>query len=267
MNDPVGEMADPSLPPSVGAVLRAWVDRLREVVGDALYGVRLYGGVALGEFAPRWSDVDVGVALTRGLVPAEVEALALAQVELYERFVVHHESGWSSPQLVEGMCVSADLLRGADGRGRGWQLGAMGVVEVADAGLEPFDRLLLALHGIRILGPRLTVAPPSDRALRAQLRHDLDRLELSARPSSVWMAGMLHWAARSLAYWRDGLILPKGKALAREIGRGGPLTPAFVLGRRLRDEGPAAGAVHEAELRSIFGEAVPRILESLAPHT
>lgn len=262
---PVSLLPD-ALPSPVRAALDAWVGAALGDLGSAMEAVLLTGGIALGEFAPRWSDIDLCVVLTRALTSAEVEKLGRTQVALRSRFVGAGEAGWVSAQFVEGVLVGAHLLGDGSGRGHAWQLEADRVISVVGAGLEPFDRLVLARHAVAVTGALPAIAAPPRAALRAALRRDLDALELGVDRPPAWLAGVLHWGARSLAFWRDGRLLPKGQALDGEIARGGALAPAFAFARQMRNEGPASCTGHAAALRALFGAAAPHLLRALLPH-
>ena len=63
------------------------------------------------------------------------------------------------------------------------------------------------------------------------------------------MTGMLHWAARSLVFWRESLMLSKSAALEHEMAHGSPFAEAFALALKIRREGSAAAAGYHQELK------------------
>ena len=74
-----------------------------------------------------------------------------------------------------------------------------------------------------------------------------------AAQSAIWLAGMLHWAARSLVFWRDGTMLSKSASLEHEIARGSSFADAFQLALQIRREGSAVAARHHSELERYYG--------------
>lgn len=253
------------LPPPVRRVLAQWLGEVLGLFGRHVESVLLFGGVALGEFAPRWSDIDVAAALGRAPDPTEVRRLGEIQSALHDRYVHGAEGGWASEQLVEGVFVLTPMLTSAEGRGPGCEVETDAVRYLEDVSLEPFDRLVIARHALVLLGGPCLVAPPTEEALRAQLRRDLDRLELKGNPTPVWQAGMLHWGARSLRYWRDGVITSKGQALEHEARRGGPLAQAFRFAATCRDDGPSACRSRADEVSAVFEGAKPLLIAALTP--
>jgi hypothetical protein len=65
-----------TLPPDVSALLDALLAGLREALGDNLVGVYLGGSLALGDFDPGTSDVDILVVTERPLWDAEYGAIS-----------------------------------------------------------------------------------------------------------------------------------------------------------------------------------------------
>jgi predicted nucleotidyltransferase len=255
---------DERIPRAARPALAAWVGEMLAILGGDASSVLLLGGLALGDFAPRWSDLDVCVVARR--LPDDRALARLDEVHrrLVGRFVEGGEGGWASSQFVEGVVLLADLLRGARGRGRGVAIHDGRVRAYEAATLEPFDRLVLHGHGIPLVGNAPEVAPPSEADLAGQLRRDLDRFELAGRPSPVRRAALLHWAARSLVFWRDGELVGKSEALAREIRRGDAPAEAFALALACREEGTASAQAAAEPLRRLFDAARPVLLDTLA---
>lgn len=65
---------------------------------------------------------------------------------------------------------------------------------------------------------------------------------------------MLHWAARSLVFWRDGAMLSKSAALEHEIAHGSPFAAAFQTALMVRREGSAVATRYHPELRRYYGQ-------------
>jgi len=218
------------------AALDTWLPVVRRHLGDSLVSAILFGGAALGEFAPRWSDVDVCVAV-REEPPA---ALHRDLRTLAARFVDGGEGGWESGQFVESALVPVEeLVRGGTGR-----LGA-------------FDLHQIARFGRLLEGDPIEVPAPGRDALIAAQREDLRAVESPRTDRPIWLAGTLQHLARALVFWRDGEYVPKSVALEREIAAGSPHRGAFRLALRLRREGSRSCADHLEELRAGFAEAAP----------
>ena len=74
------------------------------------------------------------------------------------------------------------------------------------------------------------------------------------------MAGTLHWIARSIVFWRDGVMASKSGALRREIKRGSPHAGAFALALEIRRR----GARHAEEYRTELSNHLDRTARSSA---
>ncbi len=87
-------------------------------------------------------------------------------------------------------------------------------------------------------------------ALIAQTEQDLAALRnwTASYRSSAWLAGMAHWAARCLIFWRDGKMLAKSAALRHEIDRGSAFADAFQLALMVRTEGRGAAEQYRTQL-------------------
>ncbi|MHC4472724.1 MAG: nucleotidyltransferase domain-containing protein [Planctomycetota bacterium] len=257
-------MIPADLPDPVRKALAAWCSVIEDHLGDRVAATLLHGGMALGEFAPGWSDVDVCVAL-RGEVPGDEAArLGRALADLHDRFVQEGEAGWASGQFVEGPLLLREDLAAppAPPRPR-WVASAEGLVREEGGGLRPFDRYQLARFGRLLSGEPVPVAPPSREDLRVQLREDLRALDEPPPDRPIWLAAMLHWMARSLAFWRDGEFLTKTAALEREIEAGSRFSDAFRLALDLRQRGSAACAAHLDALRAAFRDTAPAVASNL----
>ncbi len=63
--------APPSADPAVNAVLDLLLNAVRDVLGDRLVGLYLYGSLASGDFDSETSDIDF-VAVTSEALPDEL---------------------------------------------------------------------------------------------------------------------------------------------------------------------------------------------------
>jgi hypothetical protein len=239
-------MIPTDLPVTVQRILAFWLPRAERGLQSRALSFSLFGGVALGDFAPRWSDVDVCVWLTGPRDDEETHGLDALGAETLERFVTHREGGWESGQAVEPLLLAVEQAAADEG------------------GLSPFDRLVLSRHGVRIAGDPVPVAPPSRETLRRQLRTDLESLARPKLDRPIWLAGMIQWMARSLAFWRDGDVLGKTVALEREIEAGSQHSEAFRLALRMRcEEGSAACWDRHQEIREAYQAVAGPIGERL----
>jgi hypothetical protein len=259
-----------NLPPEARILLDGWLPRVREALQKSLRSVYLGGGLALGDFAPGWSDVDVCVVLEREIAPAEAGRIAAVHDEIYEQFLKRREGGWRSGQAVEGGYVPRRVCGAPEASARCLRVwGSVREVEVGEP-ISPFDRLVLSRHGLRLEGEEVAFAPPRRERLRDQLEEDLRALEdeeIRERASPIWLAGTLMAVARSIVFWRDGDLLGKTPALRREIGAGSPFADAFRAALACRVAGSATAASREQKLRFAFrGAAGPAaaLLRSLA---
>ena len=252
-------MAANGIPPSVGCMLDWWLPEVRSCLDEKLRAVLLFGSVALDDFCPGWSDVDVCVVLDTPITRSEGDAVGAIHDEMRRRFIDGGDGSWLSGQAIEGSYIPAELAADsslrvpcytAGGSTRKWAVGNP---------LSPFDRYMLAHHARPVAGERVAFTPPSASDLVGQSEHDLAGLRNwneNSEQSAIWMAGMLHWIARSIVFWRDGRMLSKSDALRHEIERGAEFADAFALSLEIRQAGSATAAARHAELRRHFDDVV-----------
>lgn len=229
-------MVEPEIPPVVRTLLEWWQPRVRDVLGDKIASMALHGSVALGDFAPRWSDVDVCVVLRGALSAGEESRLERISADMDARFIERGADRWVSGQAVEAAYVEEQMVAVPD-----------------DGPPPPFDRLVLSRFSLELCGGPAAFAPPTPPQLRSQLRSDLGDLRAPIEErSAIWLAGTLAWIARSLVFWRDGELVSKGIALEREIAAGSTFADAFRLGLAVRQAGSRRAAEHDSELRAAF---------------
>jgi len=242
--------------PEIAPILAWWLPRVHECLGDKIHTILLYGSATLGDFCPRWSDVDVCVVLQSPITQEEGESVGDIHDRMYDRFVSGGAEGWESGQGVEGPYIPIELVEdesveapcySAGGTTRKW--------EVCQP-ISPFDRYILAHFSRALSGSSVSFRPPSELSLAAQTEADLAALQAwdRAAQSAIWLAGMLHWAARSLVFWRDGTMLPKSAALEREIAQNSPFADVFRLALAIRREGSAVAARHHQELKRYYSQ-------------
>jgi predicted nucleotidyltransferase len=160
--------------------LQHLTDRLRDVLGDGLFGVYAGGSVALGDYVPGRSDVDVAaicaVPLEESVKRAVGEALRHEALPCPARgleFVVYSRDAARSPEVEAGF--ELDLNSGAEMPFR-----LLLDSTAADRHWYPIDRAILAAHGVALAGPpaaEVFAAPPRELLLplvaEAVRRHDV----------------------------------------------------------------------------------------------
>jgi predicted nucleotidyltransferase len=246
-----------ALPTEVESILSWWTPRVRDALGKNLKAVVLYGGTTLGEFCPGWSDVDACVVLCEPITSAEADAAAKLHDEMEKRFLRDGADGWRSGQVVEGAYIPAAMA--ADPSLKSPVFTSYGERRRRFTGrpISPFDRYMLAHFGRRLSGEATPFAPATRESLVEQTEEDVRSVETwdaGEGHSAIWLAGMLHWIARAVVFWRDGRMVSKSAALRREIDAGSPYADAFSLALDIREEGSAAAAGHLQELRRRFAE-------------
>jgi hypothetical protein len=247
------------LPAEVTAILDWWRPRVCEVFGDELQGVFLFGGLALGEFAPGWSDVDTYLIVGSPVTAEQADAMNAMLAEMDERFINHGAEGWRSGQAVQGAVVTSGQAAEV-GRAEEcfYAWGSKGVHKHCDP-FSAFDRYQLAHHRKLIWGDDVYFAPPSREALVEMTVEGMnlfgDAAEGPGKHGPIMLAGLLHWVARSFVFWRDCVLVAKSAALRQEIDRGSPFADVFSLALDVREQGSASAAEHEEALRKVFRES------------
>jgi hypothetical protein len=206
-----------ALPPEVSRYLDRLVGELRLVLGDRLSGVYALGSLALGDFRPCRSDIDVYAVVDRPLD---------ADVKLSVAAACRHRRLPCPARKLEMVLVCAAVAAAA-GAAPDWELNLnTGEGRPDHAGLDPaaeprhwFVVDLAVAHqcGLTLFGPppqELIAAPDPADVRAAQLdvvawyvRHG-EEDEVAAAAGRAW-------------HWRDtGLFVPKRRAIewaARQI--------------------------------------------------
>jgi len=226
-----------TLPPPVEAIIEWWLPQVRDLLGDDLLSVVLYGSVTLGDYQAGWSDIDVCVVLSDSIGEDAGARLGHIHDRMQQRYLEHKHGGWLSGQVVESNYVPQSLAANsvedkacyiAGGTTRKWQRGDP---------LLPFDRYMLANFGQSCFGSDVHFEEPGVELLCNQAETDLHSLHSWKNQSAIWLTGMLHWFARSIVFWRDGTMLSKTAALLHEIERGSIYTEPLELALTIRREG------------------------------
>lgn len=248
---------DHHLPSEVASILDWWLPRVCGVFDNHLRSVFLFGGVALGEFAPGWSDVDTYLIVREPVTREQAEEMNAILAEMDERFLKQGANGWQSGQAVQGAVVTMEQAAEV-GRAEmcfyAW--GSQGTREHCDP-FSAFDRYMLAHHRKLLWGEDVSVAPPSRQALVEMTLETLESFFADAGRTAdtqgpIMLAGLLHWAARSLVFWRDGVMLAKSAALRHESDSGSPFADAFQLALDVREKGSAHASTYDTALRDAF---------------
>ncbi|MHC5080861.1 MAG: nucleotidyltransferase domain-containing protein, partial [Planctomycetota bacterium] len=247
-------------------ILQWWLPRIQECLKEKLRSVQLFGSATLGDFCPGWSDVDVCILLSKPITEGEVKRIAQVHERMRNLFIGQGREGWASGQAIEGSYVPIPLAKDAGLEAPCALAGGAGVRLTVCHPFSPFDRYMLANFGLSWTGEPVRFSAPSEEALVWQAEKDLkdvlDR-ETGEGCSPIWLAGTIHWLARSLVFWREGTMLSKSEALRREIDRSSPYADAFRLALRIRQRGSGSAAAHEDALRSQFRAiARPAVLEN-----
>ena len=248
------EMGPHETTPEIAAVLAWWLPKIRRVLGRKIHSVVLYGSATLDDFCPRWSDVDVCVILRTPITPEEGESVGDIHDRMHERFITGRAEAWASGQAIEGSYIPIDLVSDENLQSPCYTAGGSTRKWAVCHPILPFDRYMLAHSGRVFSGMSVSIKPPCGPSLVTQAETDLcaflawDRSEQSA----IWLAGMLHWAARSLVFWRDGTMLSKSAALEHEMVQDSPFADAFRMALTMRREGSAVATGYHQKLKGHY---------------
>lgn len=207
-----------SLPPDVATSLDALLPGVRDALGQQLLGAYLRGSLALGDFIPATSDIDLLVVTARTIDAAQFAALA-----------AQHARHAALPLPFANRLEIAYIDRAAIRRfERGQRHPTLGQGE-ALAWTEHHDnwiveRWTVREHGVTLLGPdpRTLIDPISAAELRAAVRARLgDWASWAAQPDDPdWRLPRSHKAyvvetmCRALATLAGSPILSKPRAVA-----------------------------------------------------
>jgi hypothetical protein len=207
-----------NLPQDVAETLDALLPGIRDALRDNLVGVYLRGSLALGDFIPATSDVDVLAVTVRPLGDAEFAALAAL-----------HTSLAASPHTYANRLEIAYIDRAALRRFEpGLRHPSLGQGE-ALVWSEHRDNWILERwtvreYGVTLLGPdpRVLIDPMSAADLRAAVRARLrDWADWADQPDDPdWLLPRRHKAyvvetmCRALAILACGQLLSKPRAVA-----------------------------------------------------
>lgn len=132
----------------VNLVLHAFLSQICAILGDHFVAMYAYGSLALGNFDPRSSDIDIVVATDGEISEQHFEALR----EMHARFDAG-DSPWATE--VEAIYIPRDALRRYDparARHPHIQRGETLVMHQVDSGWVPLLHIIRE-HGIVLAGP------------------------------------------------------------------------------------------------------------------
>ena len=179
--------------PDVNAVVNDLLTDLQASLGAQLVGMYLVGSLALGDFDPQESDLDL-VIVTAGTLSDET----LAALRELHRRVDHSASAWAA--RLDAVYIPKDVLReAAPTAARAGGLARYPVLEwpapLALAPLEsgwPIWRYTLREHGVVVSGPDprslLDSVHPDD--LRRASGATVEEWRARAHSDAAWVAGL-----------------------------------------------------------------------------
>jgi hypothetical protein len=240
-------------PEPVAAVLDRWLPGIREILGDGLTGASICGSVALGEFEPGWSDVDFCVQVRDPVTDRQAREIGALHDRIEAWLLSEEHPSWQSGQALEGAYVPEALADRPGDAARCLVVGT-GTRSIEECDPVPgLDRYLLANHALPIVGePRPFRAPTREALTRAQAWLPERLSKPATEHSSIMLAGLMQEAARTIVFFRDGELLGKSTALAREIGAGSPFADAYRLALGIRREGSRTAESRRGELLETY---------------
>lgn len=250
------------LPPQVQTITNWWLPRMKHIIGDELVAVLLTGSGALDDYCDGWSDVDVCVVLRGGMPERMAPDICVLHDEMRDMFM--NMSDWKSGQFIEGYYVSSDLASRhitedwcyvADGSTRKYYLGNP---------ITPFDQYITSHHSKLLDGRPVVVSTSTGSELAKQTLEDMATLSEYERQSGIWLCGMMHWLARTIVFWRDGIMLSKSAALYKEISGGSPYKKVYELALQARQEGSMHAGKYRDELLSLYAGVVPKAMQDIS---
>jgi predicted nucleotidyltransferase len=224
-------MADATPWPEVDRAVERLLDGVVEAIGDDLVGLYLGGSLALGDFDPASSDVDVLVATARAVPEAAVERLRRLHGAL------HAEGGWAARLEVVYLPLAA--LRRFDPRDTARHPFGASDREFALGGQGPtwvLDRWVVRERGLVVTGPDPgeLIDPIGPQELRASVRASLAGPWALEGQDVAWLRPRDHQAFAVLSMCRDlyalehGTLVSKPAAAAWAMRRLGPPWPALI---------------------------------------
>ena len=243
-----------NLPKEVDSLLTWWLPRVKQILGTKLRCVKIGGSVALGDFSPLSSDVDVYVVVSKTLSDDESREVGRVHDVMRECFIEQCEGGWRSHELMEAHYMPYELAGETTTAMRYFSVRTNSALW-GEWRLSPFSRYVAARYGLHYCGEHLALAQPDRRGLIEQILRQTRSWESPSDrrlSDAAWMAGQIQLMARSITFLRDGSVLSKTVALRREIDSGSPFAAAYETALLFREHGLAWADQHLERIREGF---------------
>jgi hypothetical protein len=174
--------------PEVNAVMHELLTSLHAILGAQLTGMYLVGSLALGDFAPRESDLDLIIVTASALSDETVAALR----ELHARFDQHSASAWAA--RIDAVYIPQDRLRAAvedDARYPVLHWPEPLALDPLESGW-PIQRYTLREYGAVVSGPdpRSLLDPVHPDDLRRASAAKATEWHTRAHGDPAWVAGL-----------------------------------------------------------------------------
>jgi predicted nucleotidyltransferase len=218
-------------------LLNWWQPKIQDILGSKIKSIELFGSVALGDYQPSSSDVDVCTVVEGEITNEEGQRIGQVHDEMRQRFINEGVEGLKLRQVIEGPYVPIELTKDSKAIGYCYIAGGKTRKWAECNPITAFDRYSICHVGKCIFGDAVSFTPPTRDELIEHLNQGLDGLltaSLEHLNSSYWLAEMLTFLARSLVFWRDGIMLSKTMALQQEIEAQTPFSQAFNLALQFR---------------------------------
>jgi hypothetical protein len=173
--------------PDVNAVVHDLLTSLHAILGAEVAGMYLVGSLALGDFDPRDSDLDLLIVTVSALSEATVAALR----DLHQRFD-HSASAWAA--RLDAVYIPQEVLRESSPTAARypileWQ--ELLVLEPLESGW-PIQRHTLRAYGVVVSGPdpRSLLDPVHPDELRRASAAKVEEWRARALGDPEWVAGL-----------------------------------------------------------------------------
>jgi predicted nucleotidyltransferase len=193
--------------PDVRAFLEKFLLQVRAVLKQELVGMYLYGSLALGDFDPTSSDLDILIATTSNLPSETIEALRI----MHEN-IEHDRSGWG--KRLEVSYTPAQALRRYDQNNNRFPhistVSPLGIIEHGRDWI--INRYMVREKGIIVAGPspQTLIAPISEAELKRAVRYILCNSWTQHVSGPEWMRPRKYQAFTVLTMCRAWYVLKKG---------------------------------------------------------
>lgn len=189
--------------------IRRMTDEIVRIMDGNVFGIWLYGSVALDDFRPGWSDVDFIALSRRGVTERQAEKLLFLRQELLKK-----EPGNPYYRAFEGIVADLDEYRNRSFR-RLVYWGTSGQRITDRHERDVFAEFELAKYGKVVFGGRPWPFPPPDRdALTEAVRAHCASMRKHAvqTDETLYSCGWLLDVARCVYTLRHNDVIAKTKA-------------------------------------------------------